>query len=365
MVSYAGSDIDIRRRAQGGFSVEQDAVRVGFIGAGRNTRDRHIPGFMKVEGVELAAVANRSRASGQRVADAFNIPGVYDHWQDLLADPSIDAVCIGTWPYMHRTLTIAALAAGKHVLCEARMAVDATEAREMLTAAQNHPDLVTQIVPGPSTFKVDNLLRQLVADGYLGDLLAVEAQVLTPAFVDKTGPLHWRQNRTFSGYNILNMGIWYECMIRWTGPAVRVMAMSKVNVPARRDEAGGLQAVTVPDHVDILMELANGAQGHLRVSAVTGLAPGAEAWLYGSEGTLRLDPNLEVWGGKRGDRELTALPNPPEGQYAWRVEAEFIGAIRGQEAVTHTPFEVGLHYMEFTEAVTRSAQTGAAVALPL
>ena len=86
-----------------------ESIRLGLIGAGRNTRDRHIPGFLKVEGVELAAVANRSRESGQRVADSFNIETVYDNWKDLLDDPSVDAVCIGTWPYMHRNLTLAAL----------------------------------------------------------------------------------------------------------------------------------------------------------------------------------------------------------------------------------------------------------------
>ena len=59
---------------------------------------------------------------GRVVADQFNIPTVYDSWQELLEDESINAVCIGTWPYMHRTLTIAALEAGKHVLTEARMA---------------------------------------------------------------------------------------------------------------------------------------------------------------------------------------------------------------------------------------------------
>ncbi len=342
-----------------------DIIRLGLIGAGRNTRDRHIPGFRQVAGVELAAVANRSRESGQRVADSCDIPAVYDNWRDLLDDPSIDAVCIGTWPYMHRTLTLAALEQGKHVLTEARMAANAPEAREMLEASRNHPELVTQIVPGPSTFKVDNLLQRLVAEGYLGELLAVEVQALTGAFVDAGAALHWRHNRTFSGYNIMNMGIWYECMLRWTGPAVRVMAMGKVNVPGRMDEDGALQAVTIPDHVDILLEFANGAQGHMRVSAVTGLAPGAEAWLYGSQGTIHLDANLNVWGGQRGDARLSEIPNPPEGQYAWRVEEEFISAIRGLEPVTRTPFDVGLHYMEFTEAVTRSAQTGQAVPLPL
>ena len=77
-----------------------EGIRLGLIGAGKNTRDRHIPGFQKVDGLEIAAVANRSRASSQAVADQFNISGVYENWQDLLEDPSIDAICIGTWPYM-------------------------------------------------------------------------------------------------------------------------------------------------------------------------------------------------------------------------------------------------------------------------
>ena len=80
---------------------------------------------------------------------------------------------------------------------------------------------------------------------------------------------------------------------------------------------------------------------------------------------MHLDGKLNLSGGKRGDSQLTEIHNPPDGQYAWRVEQEFIGAIRGEEPVVHTPFDVGLHYMEFTEAVTRSAQSGQAISLPL
>ncbi|HJN85771.1 MAG: Gfo/Idh/MocA family oxidoreductase [Dehalococcoidia bacterium] len=340
-------------------------VRVGLIGAGRNTRDRHIPGFQKIQEVEIVAVANRSRESGQRVAEQFGIPQVYDNWQALLEDDSIDAVCIGTWPYMHRAITLAALAKNKHVLCEARMATTAQEARDMLAASRANPHLVSQIVPSPLSFKVDGLLNQLIGDGYLGNLLAVELQALAPGFVDLDGPLHWRNDRDLSGYNILNMGIWYEAMIRWVGRATEVMAMTTVTVPFRNDDDGNRVGITIPDHVDVLCRLADGAQAHLRVSAVTGLSPGNEVWLYGSEGTLRLDGKLNVYGGKRGDRELSEIANPPEKQYSWRVEAEFIGAIRGEELVTHTPFSVGVHYMEWTEAVTRSAQTGQVVSLPL
>ena len=342
-----------------------DAVRVGLIGAGLNTRDRHIPGFEKVAGVEIVAVANRSRESGRRVADQFNIPQVYDDWRELLEDNSIDAVCIGTWPYMHRTLTLAALEKDKHVLCEARMASSAQEARDMLNASKAKPNLIAQIVPSPLTFKVDNLLQQLVADGYLGDLLTVEIQALGPDFVEPNSLLHWRHDRDLSGYNILTMGIWYEAMIRWVGRASKVMAMTQVNVSHRQDESGKRVDVTIPDHVDVICQLANGAQAHLRFSAVTGLSPGNEAWLYGTEGTLHLDQRLNLSGGRRGDQQLSEISNPAAQQYDWRVEEEFIGAIRGQEPVTHTPFDVGVHYMEWTEAVTRSAQTGQAIALPL
>jgi len=118
-----------------------EGIRLGLIGAGKNTRDRHIPGFQKVEGLEIAAVANRSRASSQSVADQFNISGVYDNWQELLEDPSIDAVCIGTWPYTHAAMTIAALEQGKHVLCEARMACNLAEAIAMLACAKARPNL--------------------------------------------------------------------------------------------------------------------------------------------------------------------------------------------------------------------------------
>ena len=182
----------------------------------------------------------------------------------------------------------------------------------MLNASRANPHLVAQIVPSPMSFRVDNLLQKLVGEGYLGDLLAVEMQILGPDFVDTSGPLHWRHDRDLSGYNILNMGIWYEAMIRWVGRATKVMAMTTVNVSNRQDEDGNGVGITIPDHVDILCQLANGAQAHMRFSSVTGLSRGNEIWLYGSEGTLHLDQRLNVSGGKRGDPQLSDIANPPE-----------------------------------------------------
>ena len=63
--------------------------------------------------------------------------------------------------------------------------------------------------------------------------------------------------------------------------------------------------------------------------------------------------------------ELTEVPNPPETQARYRVEEQFTNAIRGTEIVDMLAFETGVHYMEWTEAVHRSATTGQAVYLPL
>ena len=336
----------------------EESIRVGLIGAGGNVRNRHIPGFQGVADCEIVAVANRSVESGRAIADQFNIPRVYGNWRELLEDDEINAVCIGTWPYMHRTMTLAALEAGKHVLTEARMANTAAEARDMLAASLAHPELVCQLTPTSTSYTIDNVLKRLIEEGHLGELLSVDFTSLQNNFADLDGPLHWRHDRALSGHNTLNIGASYESMMRWLGRGNRVMAMSKIHVPYRREEGGNLTSVTIPDHVDILYELANGAQVHMQFSATSGLNGGNHIWMFGTEGTIHVDPQRRVWAGKRGDTELSEVPNPPETQARYRVEEQFTNAIRGREKVDMVAFETGVHYMEWTEAVHRSATEG-------
>src|SRR5437773_9574636 len=129
----------------------QGTIRVGFVGAGNNTRRRHIPGFQKQPGVELVGVANRTKESRESVSREFGLARVYEDWRDLVRARDVDAVCIGTWPYMHCEITVAALEAGKHVLCEARMAMGAAEGRPLLAAARPAANLVAQLVPAAPT----------------------------------------------------------------------------------------------------------------------------------------------------------------------------------------------------------------------
>ena len=346
-----------------------DSIRVGVVGAGANTRLHHIPKLKKIAGVEIASVANRSRASSERAAQEFGIERVHDNWQDVVNDPGIDAVVIGTWPYMHCPITLAALAAGKHVLTEARIAMNAAEARQMLAASRARPNLVTQVVPGPPTFAADPMVMHLLGEGYIGELQSIDLRVPS-GFMNRDAPMHWRMDRDFSGMNIMSMGIWYESISRWVGSATAVMARTRTAVPYRVDkERGERRAVTVPDHVEVLADLANGAIARLHWSSVAGFMPGPEVWVYGSEGTLRLEQrgrdNLVLSGGRRGDKEMVPIAIPEDKTYRWRVEEEFIGAIRGQEPVRRTSFADAVNYMEFTEAVHISSREGRRVYLPL
>ena len=342
-----------------------ERIRVGIVGAGDIVNTVHIPGLRRMPGVEIVAVANRSLESSQRAAKENNIPRAYADWQQLLAADGIDAVLIGTWPYMHREVTVAALKSGRHVLCQARMANNAAEAHAMLAESRRYPNLTTMLVPSSSGYSVDIALRKLLADGVVGDILSVEVQRRERGFAEFGGELDWRHNREFSGYNTLNVGAIYELMLRWLGPGNHVIAKTRVHVKTRRDERGAERAATIPDHVEVLYELDNGAPVHMTFSETTGLSRGNDTWIFGSQGTIHLDNGNNIFVGRRGDRELRPHPNPPEGRFRHRVEEEFINAIRGIEPVTQNTFEIGVRYMEWTEAVHRSAESGRAVSLPL
>ena len=333
-----------------------EKIRVGVIGAGGNTTKLHIPGLQAQDGVEIVTVVNRSAASSQRVADEFGIPGIAADWQEVVGDADIDAVCIGTWPYMHRAITLAALAKNKHVLCEARMAMNAGEARRMLDASLAKPGLVAQVVPSPITLFADATIQRLIAEGYLGQLLAVESRI-RGGFLDSDSPMHWRQSSELSGNNILAMGIYYEAVMRWVSRATNVMARAKTFTTQRPNETGEPQPVEVPEHLDVVADLECGAQLHLQQSAVTALLEDDAVYLFGSGGMLRLTGD-RLFGGRRGDSQFTEISVADGERGEWRVEVDFVAAIRGERSVTHTTFADGVHYMEFTDAVARSIRSG-------
>ncbi|MDB5386451.1 MAG: ligC [Planctomycetaceae bacterium] len=346
----------------------EQRIRVGIVGAGANTRLRHIPGFRQIPGVEVHGVVNSSLASSQKAAKELGIPKVYSKWEDLVADPEIDAVQIGTWPDLHSVVTCAALNAGKHVLCEARMARNLAEAKQMLDASRAHPELIAQIVPSPFGLEHYESIRFLLSHQYIGDMREMIVIGADDQFWDYSRLLHWRQDSNRSGLNTLAMGILHETASRWVGPTSRVFAQQHIFEPTRPSPLGEISVpVTVPDSVQIVTQLANGARGIYHLSGTILHGPGKQIHLYGSLGTIKIEfgETERAWIGRANEPAMKPLEQPEDKKGGWRVEAEFIGAIRGQEQVHFCTFASAFDYMEFTEAVAISAESGRAVELPL
>lgn len=343
-------------------------IRIGIVGAGANTRTRHLPGFCALPGVELAGVVNRTPESGKLIAAEFGVARVFPDWQTMVRDPAIDAICIGTWPNLHSEIACAALAAGKHVLTEARLARTAAEAQRMLAASQAHPELVAQVVPSPFGLVQDQFVRNLIDERYLGSLREVVVIGSDDTFWDYTELMHWRQDAEISGLNMLTLGILHETVSRWVPPTLRVFAQTKLFEPRRpAPDSQGLIETTVPDSAQILTQLEGGARGIYHFSGITLFGPGKQIHLYGSRGTIKylIAPHEQLWCGRAGDDALRLIDIPANQRSAWRVEAEFVGAIRGDEKVRLNDFATGVRYMEFTEAVARSAALNLPVDLPL
>jgi predicted dehydrogenase len=342
-------------------------IRIGLIGAGANTRLRHIPGFREQPEVDIVAVCNRRPESTNAIAREFGVPRTYAHWEELLADPEMDTIVIGTWPYLHCPITLAALERGLHVLTEARMSMNAAQAHQMLQAARKHPELVTQIVPSPFGLKGHDVMRELIEAGYLGELREVQVMGMNAALADPAGPLSWRQDAALSGFNMLTLGIVHETLLRWVPPPVRVLAQAHAHLATRIDpESGVRRAVGTPDSVQVLTVLANGARASYHFSGVTDFGQKMSIQLYGSEGMLHYDLAADkIFGARRSKGEPSEIPIPPDKVRSWRVEADFIDAIRTGSKIQLTDFAGGVAYMEFTEAVALSAERGEAIDLPL
>jgi len=335
-------------------------LRVGIVGAGGNTRGRHIPGLQGIPDVEIVAVCNRSHESGAKVATEFGIPDVMTDWRALVGRDDLDAIVVGTWPYMHAPISIAALDAGKHVLCEARMAMNLAEARAMLDAS-NRTDRVAQIVPSPMMFTWDAVIRQQVDAGLLGEVREIHIRGLSGASVDPASPISWRQRDDLSGLNIMNLGIVYECLARYFGHVATVSAVTRVWNAKRPDpdEAGGERRVGVAETAQVLAEMESGALAVFQFSGIAAHAGPSRAEVYGSAGTLVLEFGPEnVRAGRTSDEALHDVELPAAMKGGWRVEEDFVDSIRTGAPVTLTSFVEGIRYMEFTEAVHHSATSG-------
>jgi predicted dehydrogenase len=171
---------------------------------------------------------------------------------------------------------------------------------------------------------------------------------------------------------MLTLGIVHETMQRWVPRPTRVRAQVHAFIASRVDPASGVRRrVGTPDSVQVIAELAGGARAIYQFSGVCPAGGGMAIRMFGSDGALHYDLEADKLTGlrtadvKAGKKEWQEISIPHDPAKGWRVEADWIDSIRTGAPVRFTDFATGVAYMEFTEAVARSAETGDAIDLPL
>lgn len=324
-------------------------LKIGIVGAGAIVRQRHAPGILKSGLAEISAVSNSTPESAQAFCSEFcPTAEVVNDWRDLVSRDDIDIVWVGAGPVLHAPVTIAALTAGKHVFCQARMATDLAAARRMLTAAEEKPELVTMLCPPPHGLATDAYVKQLLDEDTAGDLRLVRLQSLNGAFLDPSKPPHWRQRTEISGKNIMTLGIQTEVLHRWLGLFTVEAAQAAIFVLER---AG--TRIEIPDTLTTLVTFANGVTGCLEFSGVYAGPPTDRLEISGTKGSLIINHLTdEIFFQKTGEPEPKKLTPPMELLRPWQVELDFLRAVlQPNEPRPHPTFSDGLAYMEVVETV--------------
>ena len=366
-------------------------VRVGVLGAGAWAEHAHIPGFLRDPRCEVVAIADPVIERARAFAERFGIPEAYASHDAIIGRPDIDLVDVCTPSATHFDLSMAALEAGKHVLCEKPVAYDYMETRRAaaLAAAKG---LKTKL---GFTFRYAPAMRYmkaLIDEGFIGEPFIFNGYEQNSQWLDPMNPLRQVDHEadqsviqvsSLEGYGAPIMDLGHLFM----GSRFKEVVGTMRNfIPERMVRATNTMMRMNIDDGDIFIgEFANGALGSIQTSFVTvGNYPGLEARVYGSKGALicRLVEENGVCESLKAAsadsvefRELEVPERfyPPGGhkRESWRslfyanLVGSLISEIRGEVAGNEGDFEDGAHVQELINAVERSYRERRWVSIPL
>lgn len=348
-----------------------ERLRMGIIGVGWGARVQ-IPAFRAV-GWEVVAICGRTRDKVERIAAEHGIPHAFTDYRLLIDLPQVDLVSIVTPPAWHKEMALAALAAGKHVLCEKPTALDAQEARAMWEAALA-TDRIALIDHELRFLPTRRRMWELVREGYLGTLYTVTYTYRSGFRRDPNRPWTWWSDAAQGGGILGALGSHIvDALRRWFGEITEVSGLLATFVPYRRDpETGQMRPVTADDYAAFTARFDHHGYAEVSISAVA-MDSGQRVVAYGSEGMLILDEEERLWGVRYDERspmrEFTlpnrhpahpnGLPLTPFPMATVHLADALARALRGErEAIRHgATFEDGLHNQEVLDAVRRSHAT--------
>ncbi len=372
-------------------SIPGDTVRVGLLGAGAWAKFAHIPGYKRDPRCELVAIADPMIERAQEFAAEFGIPSVYGSHEELIARKDIHLVDVCTPSATHFELSMAALTAGKHVLCEKPVAYDYTETLRAAAFAKSK-GLKTKL---GFTFRYSPAMRymkELIDEGFVGTPFIFNGYEQNSQWLDPQTPLRQVdieadqsviQVSSLEGYGAPIMDIGHLFM---GSRFEQVVGTMRNFIPERMvRQTGTMMRMNIDDGDIFIGEFANGAIGSIQTSFVTvGNYPGIEARVYGSKGALicrLVEENgiCEVLKAATGDQvefrelEIPARFYPPGGnrEESWRslfyanLVSSFITEILSDGPENEGSFEDGAHVQELINAVERSFRERRWVAIPL
>ncbi len=270
-------------------------IKVGIIGASF-ARAAYLPALRLIEGVEVAAIASARLESARAAADAFNVPHAYNDWQSMLSEHKLDLVCIATPTVTHAPMTLAALEAGAHVLCEKPTAMDAEEAKAMLDRAEALGRI--HMLDHELRFNARRRrIKQLIESGSLGEIrhIAIHSFGTSWAEASSRPENDWWSLAEQGGGRLGANGSHQVDLLRWWfGEIQAVSGRVKTLAPKRRDPSTGRAWIaTADDYVEFTAEFQSGAIANVLLSTVARHGLGNETHIFGSEGTISLSSDTE------------------------------------------------------------------------
>lgn len=342
-------------------------IRVGVIGAGLSG-SLHVAAVRLVPGLEVTAIVARRGERAAAIALDARIPRHGDDYRALCRDPEIDAVIISSPPHLHHGMTIAALEAGKHVLCEKPMARNVAEARDMQRIA-DRAGVVAMVNHQHRFLPVRRRIKELVESGFVGDPHAASIVVCRASLNDPWDrPWGWLMEADKAGGILGATGVHYLDALRWWfGEVKGVAGALATQVKQRRlADGSGMAKVDADDNVAVILRFGGGALATIHVTATAGADGDEDITIAGSRGLLTVRGGV-LRGAQAGDAALRELSIPDaedaasQPHYLVRPTAMLLeawaGAIRDGRPASPT-FADGVKVQELVDAVARSGQQG-------
>ncbi len=281
-------------------------MSIGIIGTGWGVRVQ-IPAF-RLAGLEIAAIAGRQAEKTAKLGAELAIPLATTDWREVVAHPDVQVVSITTPPDLHLEMVLAALEAGKHVICEKPTAMNDVEAKQMWDAARNRPELLSIIDHELRFSPVLQLGRQMIAEGRIGAVRHVHSQVINGMRADPNRAWNWWSDAAQGGGLWGAIGSHQIDTIRYlTGAEVECVSGVLNTFIRQRPDGDTVRPVTADDYYSVRMRLPQGVFVNMEGSAVGLLDEPNLLTIYGTAGTLRLS-NHRLFHAIQGDALVEVTP---------------------------------------------------------